>query len=100
MSISDLEYLEQRCGYKVYVRHLRNYYGVNEPITKGEAASSGIPFSDIESHGGRTEVQIYDGENLIGEDIAVCSNKENYCRKRGRQIAIGRAIKNAWVINE
>lgn len=42
--------------------------------------------------GGKTEVKITtpDGINAVG--VAECSRKENFCRKRGLDIALGRAL--------
>lgn len=44
--------------------------------------------------GGFTQVQIVndDGET-VAEGVALCSMKENYDRRKGRTIALGRAMK-------
>lgn len=61
-------------GYKVRVLHFRP--------------------KDISNLGGYTVVQIRtpDGQEIEGK--AICSNKENYNKKLGVKIAVGRALKN------
>ena len=42
-------------------------------------------------HGGVTHVQLFDDSGeLLREAISVCSIKDNFCRKLGRKIALGR----------
>lgn len=63
-------------GYTVKVRHNRN-------------TQLGVV---VDPKGGSTEVRIEkDGIGANGE--AVCSTKDNYSRKIGRNIALGRALK-------
>lgn len=46
---------------------------------------------EISCKGGVTHVQILnDNGELMREAIAVCSIKDNFCRKLGRKIALGR----------
>lgn len=73
MTVSEL----RASGYKVRVLHHRKW----NP-------------SGISCKGGTTVIQVRtpDGEELEG--IAVCSNKENYNKKLGVSIALGRALKN------
>lgn len=98
-------------GYRVYVRHLR-FYRINVPLAGTDIAvpvvnSSPSPRSDIQAlnglvngkiealaRGGRTEVEIYRGETLIGAGVAKCSSKDAYSKKIGRTIALGRAVRN------
>ena len=73
----------RKMGYKVKVWHDRNYTYDNY----------GRPL-EFESRGGMTEVEVYDmnsQESYIG--LSTCSPKDNYCRKMGVKIALGRALK-------
>ena len=67
----------RQSGNKVRVFHIRNM-------------KEGI----VDPRGGLTkiEVTLSDGTNLIGE--ALCSVKDNYNKKTGVKIALGRALKN------
>lgn len=73
MTVSDL----RACGYKVRVLHHRkmNPCGVS-------------------CKGGTTVVQVRTPDGTELEGIAVCSKKENYNKKLGVSIALGRALKN------
>lgn len=65
-------------GYTVKVRHNR--------------ARPSDTLASVDPKGGSTEVRIEkDGVGASGE--AVCSAKDNYSRKVGRNIALGRALK-------
>lgn len=74
----------RKAGFKVQVRHFRCYDDdINTPLSKG----------------GSTEVLItYPPQEGIGTcsvvGIAECSPKDNFDRKRGVRIALGRALKN------
>ncbi len=61
-----------------------------EPRSLHEIRASGW---DIFPLGGTTIAEVYQGEDLIATGQAVCSNKDNYSKKIGRQIALGRALK-------
>mgnify|MGYP006355039505 CR=1 FL=1 len=67
----------RQSGYKVRVYHQREKKGEN-----------------ISPLGGATKVEITtpDGKDLVGE--AICSKRDNYNKKVGAAIAIGRALKN------
>ena len=67
----------RQSGYKVRVHHKRELVG-----------------ESLSPLGGATKVEITtpDGKNLVGE--AFCSKKDNYNKKVGAAIAIGRALKN------
>src|SRR3954463_13588029 len=43
--------------------------------------------------GGFTVAQVFDGEKMLAEAVAVCSPQDNFSRKIGRDIATGRALK-------
>ena len=78
--------LRQR-GFKVQVRHHRCY---EEPNQFGKAVLS--------SKGGATEILVsYPPQEGVGPlsvvGVAECSPKENFNRKRGVRIALGRALK-------
>ena len=78
-------------GLFVKVRHNRNK--TNIPKIDGYCGWHEIPI--IKSKGGFTEVSIFDkNDNLIGEGKSICSNKDNYDKKMGIRIALGRAMKN------
>lgn len=72
-------------GYKVQVRHNRCY---EEPNQFGKAVLS--------SKGGATEVLVttpgeFPMTSVVG--VAECSPQDNFDRKRGVRIALGRALK-------
>lgn len=49
-------------------------------------------FPEMSATGGKTTVEItVDGKNYVG--FALCSNKENYNKRRGVKIALSRALK-------
>lgn len=81
--------------FDVKIRHKRLYpmgNGVVGPFTSREAAIAGIPARSVLPHGGETEVSLFDHGACVGTGIAVCSKKDNYCRKTGRVLAIERAL--------
>ena len=84
----DVESL-RRSGYKVRVHHHRKLTRVAKLDGKALVAAA---------RGGRTVIEITtpDGETLIG--TARCSRKENFNKKLGVRIALGRALKG--VVNE
>lgn len=65
----------RKSGYKVRVLHFRNIFD-NKSLEKG----------------GKTVIQIRtpDGQEIEGQ--AVCSDKDNYNKRIGIQIALGRAL--------
>ena len=73
----------RRSGYKVRVIHTRNF----EKIQKID----GIHMA-ISSRGGKTRIEITtpSGEDVVGE--AICSKEDNWNRKLGNSIALGRAL--------
>jgi hypothetical protein len=75
----------RRMGYKVKVWHTRNEI---------EKQHFGGFSYELDPHGGMTEVEVYDMDDqksYVG--TALCSDKDNYCRKTGVKIALGRALK-------
>ena len=73
--MGDVEYL-RKSGYKVRVKHFRK-----------------MSPEGIRARGGKTLVEITtpDGENLVG--LARCSRNENFNKRLGVRIALGRALK-------
>ena len=73
----------RRSGYKVRVLHTRALKKVKK---------IGGDFSELSPKGGLTRIEITTpaGENTYGE--AVCSKEDNWDRKRGNNIALGRAL--------
>lgn len=67
-------------GYRVRVFHTRRW------IVDPEYGDR------VHERGGHTEVEIYQDETFVTSGTARCSNKENYDRKKGVRIALGRAL--------
>ena len=73
----------RKMGYKVKVWHDRHF--VYDNVGR---------IYDYDCRGGMTEVEIYDHNTQCGYiGLATCSNKDNYNRKIGVKIALGRALK-------
>jgi hypothetical protein len=71
-------------GYKVRVFHSRLVV---------ESEEDEITTRRFNERGGSTEVQIFnDTGSWVTTGNAVCSDKENYDRKKGVRIALGRAL--------
>ncbi len=86
----------RRQGCKVRINHLRYYDRYNgDPINKhtAELLKLGGDFKKVKPRGGITKVEIDfpTGDSVVGE--AVCSKEDNYDKKLGIQIALGRALK-------
>lgn len=79
-------------GYKIRVLHNRLYNGYHKwQVGAGDrVVFSGVPI-DPDAKGGSTEVIIDSptGEHFHG--LAICSRKENYNKKLGVRIALGRS---------
>jgi len=58
------------------------------------------PFPSL--HGGKTECYIIDPVTggVIADGIALCSWRDNFCRKIGRDISFGRAVKRLEEMRE
>ena len=81
LSIKNL----RRRGWKVRVLHQRNYFLRN----RMDGTSS-----EVCAKGGITEIQLTSPDKLINASgTAVCSEEDNYDRKVGNAIALGRAWK-------
>lgn len=68
-------------GHQVNVRHVRRGYVEFDPDTLD------VVEHVYDSRGGMTIVNV---DGYVG--VAECSNKDNFCKKVGRSIAIGRAL--------
>ena len=81
---SIIEELEQQ-GYEVDIEHIRNY----------DVKQLGIGFNKttLNPRGGITRAKIIKGKQLIAFADAHCSEEDNYSRKLGALIALGRAKK-------
>jgi hypothetical protein len=44
------------------------------------------------SRGGSTVIEIVTPENKIGKGVALCSKKDAFCRKKGLELALTRAM--------
>ena len=73
----------RQCGYKVRVLHTRNF----KPIQK-----IGGVYKELSNLGGYTKIELTTPEQMTVVGEAFCSNKENFNRHIGNQIALGRAL--------
>lgn len=96
-------------GFKVFVKHSRYYLETRRflfektliygPLSKSEKEASGFGSENLFAKGGKTEVEIYKNGVLLGEGHAVCSLSDNFNRKIGLQIALGRAQEDLNMVN-
>lgn len=70
-------------GYKVHLKHLRRD---TQPIKFDEVS----PLSPL---GGTTVAIIKQGEDIVAKGVAKCSDQDNYNKKIGANIALGRALR-------
>jgi len=75
----------RQSGYKVKCLHFRNKTNF--------LAGQWLEYPINAPKGGKTEVQLIDPNGIKARGEAKCSEKENYCRKTGVKIALGRALK-------
>ena len=78
----------RQSGYKVKVIHHR-IKGFPMMYKDDEQ----VFFGELNPKGGRTELLLMSPEGIQIKAEAKCSNRDNYCRKVGVAIALGRAIK-------
>ena len=83
MNVKEL----RNAGYKVKVLHNRLYDGIYLWQTHSPRPS----YSEADSKGGSTTVIIDSPDGYHFEGHAICSNKENYNKKLGVRIALGRS---------
>lgn len=82
MSTPTIKTLRQS-GYKVRVIHTRNYDKINR---------LGGVYYEVSARGGRTRIEITTPEGIDVWGEAICSNEDNWNRKIGNSIAVGRAL--------
>lgn len=87
-----------RAGYHVKVQHYRTYWtshGTVEALTFGQAVHTG--YNHISNNGGITKVILTDKEGNKYEGVSVCSDKDQFCKRKGISIAAGRALRGKKV---
>lgn len=77
-------------GYQVEVRHFRRI--TSSPGTLPASVMRRLKMKPY-PRGGFTEVQILSGDELLGLARSECSGKDNFNKKTGLSIALGRALK-------
>lgn len=84
-------------GYKVRVLHNRLYNGYHkwQVGSRDCRAFSGVPI-DPDAKGGSTQIIIDSPSGKHFQGVAICSKKDNYNKKLGVRIALGRC----GVLNE
>jgi len=83
LSIKNL----RRRGWKVRVMHSRHWF-LRDRLNGTS--------SEVSARGGRTEIQLTSPcKNINTSGVAVCSDEDNYNRKLGNSIALGRAWNKA-----
>jgi hypothetical protein len=82
--------MELPAGYKVEYTHNRLY----------EHLPRGMSFvTTLSAKGGSTKAEIFDGAGvLVTTGVAACSIDENYNKKIGRNVSLGRALKSLELI--
>jgi hypothetical protein len=84
MTVQEL----RNAGYKVRVLHNRLYNGYHKWQVGNKPLNSG-PI-DPDAKGGSTQVIIDSSSGEHFQGLAICSKKENYNKKLGVKIALGR----------
>ena len=81
----------RNAGYKVRVLHNRLYNGYHKwQVGAREHIQKYAPI-DPDSKGGSTQVVIDSPDGQHYQGLAICSKKENYNKKMGVRIALGRS---------
>lgn len=93
--VPTVKSLRQSGGYKVMVNHHRRYWDQANKrwvcMTDYIRSLTNIPVSDRSQRGGVTEVVVTDvASNKNYRALAECSVKDNYCKRMGVKIALGR----------
>lgn len=109
MSTANVQELRKN-GWKIRIAHLRITEGYKGYVSRRDF-EDGVPYPDCKSwagavspRGGKTLVTVTSPEGQTVEISAQCNEKDNYNRRRGVQIALGRALKkfgqmNSWKEN-
>jgi len=91
-------------GYQVLVRHCRNALVNGQKVSVPTSKHGGSNLSKyFLPTGGITVVKVFgrsadegaedkNFKKLLGEDFAICSEKDNFCYKTGREIALIRLV--------
>lgn len=85
MTVKEL----RQSGYKVKILHIRPLPDLLHPPERNTNAN----FEMFCPKGGRTELLLMSPEGIQIKAEAKCSPKDNYCRKTGVAISLGRALK-------
>lgn len=99
---NEIHALRQQ-GYKVQIQHKRRFKMLDGYLTRGEYESSPFKSEMFNSHykdvvnakGGMTVVKLTTPDNTELVGTAKCSDKDNYNRKLGLRMALGRAMKSS-----
>lgn len=88
MTVQDL----RNKGYKVWVLHNRLYNGYHKWQVGSRPTSGyiGVPV-DPDPKGGSTQIIIDSPEGKHFQGLAICSKKDNYNKRIGVRIALGRS---------
>lgn len=85
-------------GFKIKVTHMRYAASGILAGTSRELKERGVP---IDPKGGWTRAFIYTPNgNIASYALALCSPKDNFCRRIGRTIAVGRALANLPTLDD
>ena len=83
-------------GWEVRVSHRRPLQNPNGPskklLTRYELSELGLRPKSWSTKGGETEVTLVNGNGVVRQGISRCSAKDNFNRKLGLLIALGRAM--------
>lgn len=96
MTIEDLRY----SGYKVKVLHHRLYNGRHRWQVRSQSSNNLTGPIDPDPKGGSTHIIIDSPDGQHFEGIAICSREDNYNKRLGVRIALGRALygnQTAWI---
>ena len=78
-------------GYQVKYRHRRMTTG---GVEFEPAGSRSFSFLALSAKGGETEAKVYGpDDSVVAIGVATCHERDNFCRRIGRDIALGRALK-------
>jgi hypothetical protein len=78
-------------GARVHVSHARHYSGFL--VAMRELRKIRGSTGKVSPRGGWTEVRVLLPDGTLVRGTALCSEKDNFSKKIGRDIALGRALK-------
>ena len=73
----------RQSGYKIRVMHIRDMISIRK--------LSGLS-QTFSNFGGKTKIEVTSPEGSTSTGESICSSKENYNRRIGNEIALGRAL--------